>query len=44
MNVVDRQISQKVRLLLRLEKFAADSGRATKPDGRSKRGGPHRKE
>jgi hypothetical protein len=37
MNVVDRRIDQKVRLLLRLEKFAADRGRATEPDGRRER-------
>jgi hypothetical protein len=39
MNVVDRQINQKVRLLLRLEKFAAHRGRATEPEGRSKQDG-----
>jgi hypothetical protein len=44
MNVVDRQIDQKVRLLLRLEKFAADRDPAPEPNGRSKRDGPHRKE
>jgi hypothetical protein len=44
MNVVDRQIDQKVRLLLRLENFAADRGRAPEPGRRSKQDGPHRKE
>jgi hypothetical protein len=44
MNVVDRQIDQKVRLLVTLEKFAADRGSASERDGRSKRDGPHRKE
>jgi hypothetical protein len=34
MNVVDRQIDQKVRSLLTLEKFAADRRRATEPEGR----------
>jgi hypothetical protein len=44
MNAVDRRIDQKVRLLLTLEKWAADRDRATEPNGRSKRDGPHRKE
>jgi hypothetical protein len=36
-NVLDRQIDQKVRSLLTLEKFAADRDRAPEPDGRRKR-------
>jgi hypothetical protein len=39
MNVVDRRIDQKVRSLLTLEKFGADRGRTTEPDGRSKQDG-----
>jgi hypothetical protein len=43
MNAVARQIDQKVRSLLTLQKFAANRDRAPEPEGRDKRGGPHRK-
>jgi hypothetical protein len=37
MNAVDRWIDQRIRLLLRLEKFTADRSRATEPDGGANR-------
>jgi hypothetical protein len=40
MNAVDRRIDQKVRLLLTVQKFAAERDRATKPDPRSNQEGP----
>jgi hypothetical protein len=40
MNAVDRRIDQKVRLLLTVQKFAAERERATKPDPRSNQDGP----
>jgi hypothetical protein len=39
MNVVDRQIDQKVRLLLRLEKFVVERDRAPERDYGSKQDG-----